>query len=58
MSRRRLAAGLMLIGLAVGIVGYAERSLVGGGARPYAYVSVLAVGAMMVLWGLLLWRDS
>ena len=39
-------AGLMTAGLAVVGLGYGEPTLVGGGVRPYAYLSGVAVGAM------------
>jgi hypothetical protein len=47
----------MVIGVGVIGIGYAEPTLVGQGARPYAYVSVMAVGAMLAIFGALMWRD-
>lgn len=57
-AKRDLAACLIISGIGVLIVGYLEPSLIGHGSRPYAYISVMAVGAMMVIGGALLWRDS
>lgn len=56
--KRDFAACLIIVGIGVLIIGYLEPSLVGRGSRPYAYISVMAVGAMMVIGGALLWRDS
>ena len=58
MSKRIGAGGLLFGGLAVCIFGYAKPTLIGGGVRPYAYLSVMAVGAMLMIVGVLLWRDS
>ena len=58
MSKRVGAGALLLGGLAVCILGYTEPTLIGGGSRPYAYLSVMAVGAIFIFVSLLLWRDS
>lgn len=49
---------LMLFGTAVCVLGYAEPNIIGGGARPYAYISVMGVGAILVIAGALLWSDG
>jgi hypothetical protein len=49
---------LVAAGIGAIVIGYVEPSLVGRGARPYAYLSVMAVGAMLVIGGVMLWRDS
>jgi hypothetical protein len=48
----------MATGAAVSTLGYAEPNLIGAGARPYAYISVMGVGAMIAIAGALLWSDS
>jgi hypothetical protein len=48
----------MAIGTAVCILGYAEPNLIAGGTRPYAYISVMGAGAMLIIMGALLWSDS
>jgi hypothetical protein len=47
----------MFGGIGVVAMGYAEPTIIGGGTRPYAYVSVMAVGAILIIAGALLWRD-
>jgi hypothetical protein len=56
--KRGLAIVLILVGVAVATIGYAEPTLIGQGARPYAYISVMAVGAMCAIAGAMLYRDS
>jgi hypothetical protein len=56
--KRDSAACLIILGIGVLVVGYLEPSLIGRGSRPYAYISVMAVGAMMLIAGALLWTDS
>jgi hypothetical protein len=58
MPRRFYAGGLMLAGLGIGALGYTTPGLIGGGSRPYAYLSVMAFGGMLGIIGALLWRDS
>ncbi len=48
---------LIVAGIGVMAIGYIEPTIIGRGARPYAYVSVMAVGAMLIIAGTLLWRD-
>jgi hypothetical protein len=57
-AKRDSAACLIIAGIGVLVVGYLEPSLIGRGSRPYAYISVMAVGAMMLIAGALLWTDS
>jgi hypothetical protein len=47
----------MLGGIGMVTIGYAEPTIIGRGARPYAYVSVMAVGGMLIIAGGLLRRD-
>jgi hypothetical protein len=49
---------LIAAGVAVSLVGYVRPAFIGQGGRPYAYISVMAVGAMLVIVGVLLWRDA
>jgi hypothetical protein len=46
------------MGAAVCTLGYAEANLIGGRTRPYASISVMGVGAMLLIAGALLWSDS
>ena len=48
---------LIVGGIGVMAMGYAEFSIIGRGARPYAYVSVMAVGAILAILGALMLRD-
>jgi hypothetical protein len=57
MARHWLALTLMLGGIGVMAIGYTEPTLIGHGARPYAYLSVMAIGAMLTIFGALMWRD-
>ena len=57
MSFKTLAPFLMVGGIGLSVVGYAYPALVGHGSRPYAYISVMAFGAMVMIAGALLWRD-
>ena len=57
MARARLGWALMLGGIGMVVIGFAEPAIIGRGARPYAYVSVMALGAMLIIVGALLWRD-
>jgi hypothetical protein len=56
-AKRDSAACLIIVGIAVLVAGYLDPSWIGRGSRPYAYISVMAVGAMMVIAGALLWTD-
>jgi hypothetical protein len=47
-----------VVGIGVLLAAYLQPSFIGGGSRPYAFISVMAVGAMMVIAGVLLWTDS
>jgi len=57
MARAWLGWALLLGGIGVVATGYTEPTIIGRGTRPYAYVSVMAVGAILVILGALLWRD-
>jgi hypothetical protein len=57
MARVWLGWALTLGGIGVSVIGYTQPTIVGGGARPYAYLSVVAVGAMLTIVGVLMWRD-
>jgi hypothetical protein len=57
MARAWLVLALMVGGIAVMVIGYIESTLIGGGARPYAYLSVMAIGAMLTVFGALMFRD-
>jgi hypothetical protein len=48
----------MVIGIGVLTIGYLDPSSIGHGSRPYAPISVMAMGAMMLIAGALLWSDS
>jgi hypothetical protein len=48
----------MIAGIAVLATGYATRDTLSAGARPYTYVAVMAIGAMVVIIGALIRRDS
>jgi hypothetical protein len=56
-ARAYLGWTLALIGIGLIAIGYIEPTIIGGGARPYAYISVMAVGAMFTIAGALIWRD-
>ena len=47
----------VLLGIGLIAIGYIEPTIIGGGARPYAHISVIAVGAMFTIVGALMWRD-
>jgi hypothetical protein len=51
MTRAWLAVTLMLGGIGVMVIGYTDPTLIGRGARPYAYLSVIAIGAMLTIFG-------
>jgi hypothetical protein len=57
-AKRDSAACLIIVGIAILVVGYLDPFLIGRGSRPYAYISVMAVGAMMVIAGALLSTES
>jgi hypothetical protein len=57
-GKQRLGAALVIGGIGTAVLGYAHPTLIGQGARPYAYLSVIAVGAMLIIGGVMLWRDS
>jgi hypothetical protein len=57
MARPWLGGTLLLSGIGVVAIGSTEPTIIGCGARPYAYVSAMAVGAMLIIAGALLWRD-
>ena len=57
MARAGVGWAHMLGVIGVLAMGYIDPPLIGRGARPYAYVSVMAVGAMLIIAGGLLWRD-
>jgi hypothetical protein len=40
------------------VSGYVNPTLIGSGTRPYAYISVVAVGTMLIVFGTLLWRKG
>jgi hypothetical protein len=56
-AKSLLPSVLIVGGLSLGAIGYFTPTFVGGGARPYAYISVMAIGAMAAIFGALLWRD-
>ena len=58
MTKPHAAALLAILGLAIVIVGYLQPDLIGKGALPYAYLSVMSAGAMVVILAALLWSDS
>ena len=47
----------MLAGVGVMAIGYTDPILIGRGARPYAHISVGAVGAMLTIFGALMWKE-
>jgi hypothetical protein len=53
-----LAWLLIIVGAGVCAFGYANPNLIGGGTRPYAYLSVIGVGAMLMIAGALLRSDT
>jgi hypothetical protein len=57
MPRRGLPVWLARAGVGIIVLGYSEPHLLGGRARPYAYLSVMAVGAMIVIIGIFLSRE-
>jgi uncharacterized membrane protein YidH (DUF202 family) len=58
-TKRNLALCLILIGGVVFVVGYlrSDRRFTRLSNRPYAYISIMAVGAILMIGGGLLWRD-
>jgi hypothetical protein len=56
-ARACLCWTLVLIGVGLIVTGYIERTIIGGGTRPYAYISVIALGAVFTLAGAFMWRD-
>ena len=52
-----MALALVVVGAGIMVIGYSEPAMIGSGARPYAYVSVMAIGAMLTIVGVLMWRD-
>jgi hypothetical protein len=59
MKTRNLALCLILAGVAVFVLGYlrSDRRFIHLSNRPYAYISIMAVGAILAIGGGLLWRD-
>ena len=57
MVRAYLGWTLVLIGIGLMAIGYIEPTIIGRGTRPYAYISVMAVGAMFTIAGTLMWKD-
>jgi len=55
---RDFAVCLIIVGIGVVVIGYVERPFISHGGRPYAYISVMAAGAMMMIAGALFWKDS
>ena len=52
-----MATTLIVGGIGVMAIGYnTEPPIIGRGARPYAYLSVMAVGMMLIIVGALLWK--
>lgn len=56
MTRGWLALTLILGGSGLIAIGCAVPAI-RQGSRPYAYVSVMAVGSILAIFGVLLWRD-
>jgi hypothetical protein len=57
MARRWVALALTVIGIGIMAIGYTDPRLILDGTRPYAYISVMAVGAMFTIFGSLIGRD-
>jgi hypothetical protein len=55
--RGRLAIGLAVVGAGVFAGGYLNPTMIGSGARPYAYISVMAIGAILIIASVLFWRE-
>lgn len=59
MTKRNSAICLIVIGVAVFVLGYlrSDPRFARQSNRPYAYISIMAVGAILLIGGGLLWRD-
>ena len=55
---RALAWTLITVGAAVCALGFMNSNMIGGGTRPYAYLSVMGVGAILVILGALVRSDT
>jgi hypothetical protein len=58
-TKRNLALCLILAGAVVFVLGYSRSDprFARPSNRPYAYISIMAVGAICMIGGGLLWRD-
>lgn len=58
-TKRNLAIGLIIIGVVVFVLGYlrSDPRFARPSTRPYAYISIMAIGAICMIGGGLLWRD-
>jgi hypothetical protein len=52
-----MSVTVIIVGVLVMVAGYTNPTFIGSGTRPYAYLSVMAIGAMLIVFGTLLWRD-
>jgi NADH:ubiquinone oxidoreductase subunit 5 (subunit L)/multisubunit Na+/H+ antiporter MnhA subunit len=58
-TNRNLAVLLIALGIGIFSLGYvrSDPHVARRSNRPYAYISIMAVGAILIIGGGLLWRD-
>jgi hypothetical protein len=56
--KRYSSAALIVAGVTILMVGYLAPPVISHGSRPYVPISVMSIGAMLMIAGALLWTDS